>query len=109
MDSLPIVKSCEGCGACCMTMGHPRYFWNQEQGTNVDELWIELPKSLVAEIETHLESLRGDEQADFGTPCIWFDDVERNCRHHRYKPQVCRDLEIGGEACLRSRRQFGII
>ena len=88
-------------------MGHPRYFWNQALGTVVDELWIKLPSHLVAEIESHLDTLE-DADADFGSPCIWFDPVSLKCRHHEHRPQVCRDLEIGSEACLRSRRQFGI-
>lgn len=90
-------------------MGHPRYFWSQEQGCNVDPVWITLPSTLVDEIESHIGSLGGNENADFGLPCIWYDAVAKNCKHHELRPEVCRDLEIGGEACLRSRRQSGRI
>jgi hypothetical protein len=90
-------------------MGHPRFFWNQDQGAIVDENWINLPTRLVTEIEHHLLSLGGDENADFGLPCIWFDAEARNCRHHEHRPQVCRDLSCGSEACLLSRHQHGIV
>lgn len=105
-NSLPILD-CNDCGACCLTMGHPRYFWNQSVGSDVDRIWIKLPAYLVREIEDHIESLV-DDQSDFGKPCIWFDPEKKNCRHHGHRPQVCRDLDVGSEACLRSRRQFNI-
>ena len=105
--SLPVIN-CEGCGVCCMTFGHPRYFWTQDQGSMIDQYWIDLPQPLVDEIEAYLETLAGDCDADFGKPCIWFDKDRLNCTHHQHRPQVCRDFEIGGESCVRLRRQFGI-
>ena len=89
-------------------MGHPRFFWTQERGSFVDQRWIDLPQPLVGEIEAHLKALGGDENADFGQACIWFDPQKKNCRHHEFRPQLCRDFEIGSEACLRVRRRNNI-
>ena len=106
-NSRPILN-CDNCGVCCTTMGHPRFFWTQNLGSVVDELWIKLPTSLVNEIDRHLALHGGDENADFGTPCIWFDPIKKNCRHHEHRPQLCRDFQVGSDACLRLRRQHEI-
>ena len=46
--------------------------------------------------------LRGQEPQE---TCLWFDLQTRLCKHHEYRPQVCRDYEIGGRECLRERRE----
>jgi Fe-S-cluster containining protein len=30
----------------------------------------------------------------------------RRCRHYEWRPQVCRDYELGGDACLARRREY---
>jgi uncharacterized protein len=65
----------------------------------------ELPTELIVEIDEHfLGILRGQEPQE---RCLWFDPVTRQCRHYAWRPQVCRDYELGGDACL-LRREEGL-
>ncbi|MFN0052640.1 MAG: YkgJ family cysteine cluster protein, partial [Planctomycetales bacterium] len=50
-----------------------------------------------------LGMIRGQEST---TRCLWFDPQTRKCRHHEWRPQVCRDYEMGGDECLALRRRF---
>jgi Fe-S-cluster containining protein len=62
-----------------------------------------LPSELADEINFHFSGLlRGQEPQD---KCLWYDPVTRRCRHHEFRPQVCRDYELAGRECLRRRRE----
>lgn len=61
-----------------------------------------IPEELIREIDDHFGGLaRGQEQQE---QCLWFDAVGRRCRHYEWRPQFCRDYELGGEACLALRQ-----
>ena len=61
-----------------------------------------LPTELIEEIDHHFSGLtRGQESQD---RCLWFDAMNRVCRHYEFRPQVCRDYELRGTACLQRRR-----
>ncbi len=106
MSKLPVVESCHGCGVCCLQVGHPPYFWHQDRGHTVDEYWNSVPDELRKEVIDYVEQLK---EPDFGTPCIWYDVESRNCRHHEYRPRVCRDFEVGSIDCIRLRLDQGIV
>lgn len=74
----------------------------------MDVQWLTLPEELVVEIQDHVGRLGGDDTKDLGEVCIWFEPETKRCRHHEVRPQVCRDLEIGGKACQLARRQMGL-
>lgn len=62
-----------------------------------------LPQPLIDEINAHFSGLlRGQEPQEC---CLWFDAETRLCKHHEWRPQVCRDYEIAGRECLRERRR----
>ena len=62
-----------------------------------------LPLELIREIDEHFLGLcRGQEPQE---RCLWFDTVARRCRHYVWRPQVCREYELGGPACLALRRE----
>ncbi|MBW3601064.1 MAG: YkgJ family cysteine cluster protein, partial [Planctomycetes bacterium] len=63
----------------------------------------DLPRELIEEIDRHFLGLdRGQEPQE---RCLWYDPHTRRCRHYAWRPQVCRDYELGGRACLALRRQ----
>ncbi len=63
----------------------------------------DLPQKLIEEIDLHFAGLtRGQEPQ---SQCLWFDPVLRACQHYEFRPQLCRDYELGGRACLQRRRE----
>jgi Fe-S-cluster containining protein len=107
--SLPVLgpASCEGCGQCCQGIGSPVLIYatrREFQGSHPYRP-ANLPAELAAEIDEHFSGLtRGQEPQG---QCLWYDAVERCCRHYEFRPQVCRDYELGGRACLSLRRERG--
>lgn len=93
MIPLPIVESCDGCGArCCQYMRTPPFIWTQNDMP---------PEHLQAEILAAAnQSL--DERPD-ESPCIWLDGEQ--CRHYDHRPQICRDFDRGCEHCVSLRSQ----
>ncbi|MEM7455682.1 MAG: YkgJ family cysteine cluster protein [Planctomycetota bacterium] len=106
MPDLPVI-SCDNCGACCMKMGHPPFFWSAGMVT-VDEFWVSMPADIREELQSYLNSLE-DPTADVGQPCFWLDMQTKKCRHYEHRPQPCRDVEIGSPPCRTARADFQII
>ena len=107
MTDLPIVKNsaetspnCDGCGACCMAIGHPQFYRHSN-----DPIWESLPDNLKRQINEHIDNLT---EVDMGEPCIWLDMETRQCKNYEYRPQMCRDFELGNPHCLRMREARGI-
>jgi Fe-S-cluster containining protein len=40
--------------------------------------------------------------------CVWFNPDTKRCRHYEHRPMICRGFAVGGEGCLRRRREEGI-
>lgn len=99
------VTNCDDCGACCMGQ-------NLVPGSDV---WIAkiagqppprvIPLSLMKELD---EVSAGPCRGCDDEPCLWLDRRAGRCRHHEHRPDVCREFEIGGEACLRIRAEVGL-
>lgn len=106
MEGLPVIpSSCDGCGVCCQGIGSPIVLYASRPHYAVPHPFRppDLPQELVDEINQHFSGLlRGQEPQE---SCLWFDFQTRLCKHHEYRPQVCRDYEIGGRECLRERRE----
>lgn len=99
MKSLPVV-SCNDCGACCRHMVFPPFVPFDE----ADE-W-DIPKSLKKELRHFIRNIRPTLPESY--PCCWLDLTTMKCRHHEYRPSICRDYELGGEDCLITRQEYGI-
>ena len=99
-------ESCEGCGLCCEKIGSPVLLYQsrlRESGAHAFRP-PGLPTELIREIDEHFNGLtRGQEPQD---RCLWFDPATRRCKHYRWRPQICHDYELGGQACLHERRPF---
>ena len=106
MEDLPVIPtSCDGCGVCCIGIGSPVVLYASRPHYAIPHPFrpIDIPAELIDEINMHFSGLiRGQEPQD---KCLWFDTQTRLCKHHEYRPQVCRDYEIGGRECLRERRK----
>ncbi len=97
-------ESCDGCGLCCEGIGSPVLLYASRAGLPAPHPFrpAELPQNLIEEIDNHFSGLtRGQESQD---RCLWFDPVTRACRHYEFRPQICRDYDLGGRACLQRRR-----
>ena len=106
---LPIIESCEGCGACCRVVTLPpfvRIF--REEG---EEAWERLRwdrPDLMAEILAVEASRKADGEPSFGTPCLWLDGESGRCGHYELRPRACREFALGGVDCRDARRRGGI-
>jgi Fe-S-cluster containining protein len=98
--------SCEGCGLCCEGIGSPVALYQSRPA------WADhhpfrpegLPLHLIEEIDIHFAgAFRGQEPQEL---CFWYDPEARRCRHYEWRPQVCRDYELGGPECMHLRRPF---
>lgn len=91
------VESCEGCGLCCMGQN---LLPLSGAGNDEREIYPELLAELLA-------IARGSLFGDDGCPCVWLNRATGRCLHHDFRPSLCRELLVGGVACLRIRRLAG--
>lgn len=72
-----------------------------------EEFWHTLPADLKADWEAYVAQYQtpeyGVDPSSFDGPCIWLDLESRQCKHHQYRPRVCRDFETGSASCLEWR------
>jgi Fe-S-cluster containining protein len=99
--NLPVLN-CDDCGACCQYMGAVPTAMLDRDGFTPIPGCKPLPEWLKAELRADWEWVNRTGRSDF-EPCIWFDQETRRCKHYEYRPEVCRDFEVGEEACLRWR------
>ncbi|MGQ0635806.1 MAG: YkgJ family cysteine cluster protein [Planctomycetaceae bacterium] len=107
--SLPLTvlhpSNCDGCGLCCEGIGSPVLLYASRPNAAQPHPFRPdgLPEELIREIDDRFLGLvRGQEPQE---RCLWFDPEARRCRHYEWRPQVCRDYELGGDACISLRRQ----
>ena len=73
-QSLPVIESCDGCGACCMVVTRPPFYHVFEDMG--EEAWDRVQRQrpdLVAELHADYQARRAGGGPFFGTPCVWFD------------------------------------
>lgn len=116
MNDLPIIN-CDGCGgACCMEqMSPPMYvYWiargahltkevREDTDEDVARLRTMPPEILAGLISYHAKVAAGEDRGD-DQACIWLH--EGRCRHHEWRPQICRDFIVGGPGCRRWRKDY---
>jgi Fe-S-cluster containining protein len=102
-QSLPVLN-CDGCGVCCHGQAALPVGWYVGFYANADEQ-AALPPPLLASLGAMRERFDAEGWPPDGSPCVWYDDEARRCRHHEHRPEVCRDFEVGGEGCLRLREE----
>ncbi|SFI08825.1 YkgJ family cysteine cluster protein [Planctomicrobium piriforme] len=89
---LPVLSSCDGCGACCQTVSAPPFridhLVNEPQAKGVP---IELVEEFMTTWYVRLQITE--------SPCMWFDSEARKCRHYDIRPDACREFEINSPSC----------
>lgn len=115
MTDLPIIQSCDNCGACCRNQPCPPGFHHIHTGCT-DLAWAEDVEIIAAAPAEVRESLRqwfaererlDDWKVIDGQPCCWLTEDGR-CRHYEHRPTLCREMEVGSEGCRVSREMHGI-
>lgn len=98
MDAgLPVIESCEGCGQCCRNQPYPPFTYPFDDGDD------RAPEPHLSQIrESVLAGARSDD-----APCLWLGS-DGKCMHYAIRPEICRDFEMGGEACRRIRIETGV-
>jgi Fe-S-cluster containining protein len=107
--ALPVIGSCNGCGACCQVVTRPPFSTEFDEGG--EEAWERLKcerPDLVSEIVAATRARRAAGVPVFGTPCFWFDAGTGLCRHYDYRPRACREFAVGGADCRDARRRAGV-
>jgi uncharacterized protein len=114
LSLLEVPTSCDGCGACCLTMTSPpgyaalfpppgvaAYLADESDLARLQEM----PEVVVAELRTYYEQRRAASDKSEG-PCIWLDMETRRCKHYEHRPDVCREaVELGDGYCFEWRRR----
>jgi Fe-S-cluster containining protein len=106
---LPIIESCEGCGACCRVVTLPPFV--RVVGGEGEEAWERLRwdrPDLRSEILDSDAARKAVGAPSFGTPCLWYDAATGRCRHYEFRPKACRSFEVGSIDCRDARRRAGI-
>lgn len=96
--------SCKGCGACCMEIESPPGYqlYSMLQTDDTDKLRFDtLPQDAKQALLNYYQ--KGSFEV---APCIWLNTETRECRYYDHRPEVCRDFEVGCEACLTWRRLY---
>jgi len=91
MSDLPVIESCEGCGACCMTQGSPPGYVmilrGELCGTEADFAHVQnMPEPARAAVVNQLNKPNRDSDG----PCCWLDLATRRCQFYDYRPSFCR-------------------
>ena len=93
---LPVIDSCDDCGACCMLTPVPPF----QPG---EEIARDVPDELLTPIH---ERIAADQQFEL-IPCVWYEADTKKCSHYEYRPKACRDFEMGSDLCRISRWEIG--
>lgn len=115
LRQLPIVDSCEGCGACCLEQATPPGYVAYLTGIlslddgSEDAARIQgLPADLRAELDLYIDRASRTGSLGETEPCLWFDSSTRQCKHYDLRPSICREFETDSDFCHSWRRQYGI-
>lgn len=75
-----------------------------------ESYWLTLPEQLRREWLAYVEAYQppeyGSDPSTFDGPCCWLDLETRQCKHHEFRPSVCRDFETGSPECLQWREHY---
>jgi len=126
-------SDCHGCGVCCFHMGYPAFELPVAQrteaelesdpelqqlakdprmrkrltsGTPGEKNWHNLTDDLRTEWEEFVRAYQPPSPGELDPPCFWLNEETRLCKHHEYRPNVCRNFAIGSTGCLDWRRFY---
>ena len=88
---------CNVCGACCRRTPVPPFSAGEVAAKQVPAEWLES----VRQWERSPERWEVKE-------CVWFDRSTGLCRHYDYRPDACREFQVGQAACRSARYHLGL-
>jgi Fe-S-cluster containining protein len=105
-----MTKFCSNCGLCCMHMRTPPFI---QLGPDAAR-WNALPPLLRLEIHEWVSGnpsprwqLMNNDDGPIN-PCLWLDLKTGDCRHYEWRPDACRDYEVGCKSYRRLRKEVGL-
>lgn len=90
----PLGNSCQGCCACCTKAGAPPF-------GDIDII-NNLPNDLKNELLTYMDFVASGliiSRELLQMPCLWLDIEKHICKNYKYRPQICRDFQLGSNGC----------
>lgn len=100
--NLPVIESCNNCGACCTGMNSPPFIGRE------DPEYIALPAEVKASFEAGMRKREEEGWPDM-VPCFWLDVETRKCIHYEHRPDICRNgLERNDKGCHKWREDFDL-
>ena len=116
VEGLPVIESCDGCGACCLEQEAPpdyvalRTRPDFAADPSFAEDWQRL-QSLPAEALRLLDDFlvrRDAGETESDRTCVWFDPESRGCRFYEWRPSTCRVFELNSMGCRIYRHRNGL-
>ena len=86
-------------------MGYPAFVRSSKVQPD-EEHWVRLPEALKQDLLAYIAGYRQPKPDQLDGPCYWYDERTRRCKHHEYRPRVCRDFVVGGEDCIAWRNEL---
>jgi len=97
--------TCDGCSACCLSVGHPPFLLDLKEGVlhpvGGDDSEADFRRLRTAPSEAQIAYLAQRETVD--TPCSWLDLTNQRCRYYDFRPDICRTFDVGGKWCFQHR------
>lgn len=113
---LPVLESCDGCGACCLEQGappdyvalslRPDFAGDPSFADDAARL-AELPVEAATLLAEYLEATAAGRLAPNGA-CVWYDHSTKSCRFYDWRPSTCRVFELNSGGCQIYRRRHGV-
>jgi Fe-S-cluster containining protein len=100
--NLPVLN-CDDCGACCSRLSLPPFIPSWEPDGERETFFREHPV-IAAELQAEVDRRTRERDWTDEGPCFWLDCDTKRCRHYEVRPEICCDLEMGGESCLEWRK-----
>lgn len=110
------VLTCDGCGVCCLHMRSPPHMvYTTKDGAHSSMGGLaqdDYDRLMAAPEEARQIRLAGlldplDKRPDH-SPCSWLDQNTLKCRFYEFRPDICRDFEVGCDACHGHREFYGL-
>jgi Fe-S-cluster containining protein len=125
---LPQIEPCAACGGkCCQSIGLPPFECrNPDLGGDPrlatlaefadtpellpprfrsvlleQNLFLAMPEAVRAAHAAVLRDLAADPS---GSPCLWLDRGTGRCAQYAWRPDACRQWDVGGDGCLDARQ-----
>ena len=79
-------------------------------GNSGESHWHRMPDDLRTQWQAHVSEYQQpnyDGTVDsLDGPCIWLDMETRQCIHHEYRPNICRDFKADSSGCHDWRKHY---